>query len=457
MTAIMLPIWLFGLFFTIFEANNSLMKKWIIFPIIIFLAGCKGNQDNSFFTNEKAAAYFGKIENACNSDSGKLWGTNLYGPLMFVDRNSRRIIANEPDNEGLLKEKDGVYTGTYPKELLIYTSAADYGGKFFSMTLMPAEEDEYKIVSRAIHSLFHRYENLNGFSPSVFDTRNMDEKNARLWIKLEWKALRKAISSEGQEQQLAIRDALIFRGSNHELYQKFAADEIRFESYEGLATFTYILLSTNSHQEFLERLFQYLDRIYSSQSYTRTYGQIHGALYATLLFEKGFDFSSSKPLDTDLGALVKDVYMIDLPEVCRDIAGSLSVNYDIETIYKEEKQRDMDIEERFNKFISTYTEKPVVLLELESPSFDFEPEDIHPLDTLGTLYSAMRISDNWGKLVVENGGCLVANNLKSLRVTAKSVKQDKNKISGEGWHLILNDNWDMTAVGENYFVHRLMP
>jgi hypothetical protein len=56
----------------------------------------------------------------------------------------------------------------------------------------------------------------------------MDEKNARLWIKLEWKALRKAIESEGPDQQVAIRDALIFRGACHELYPNFATDMIRF-------------------------------------------------------------------------------------------------------------------------------------------------------------------------------------------------------------------------------------
>ena len=34
---------------------------------------------------------------------------------MFVDRTSRRIIANQPDNEGLLKGKDGIYTGFIQK------------------------------------------------------------------------------------------------------------------------------------------------------------------------------------------------------------------------------------------------------------------------------------------------------------------------------------------------------
>ena len=95
-----------------------------------------------------------------------------------------------------------------------------------------------------------------------------------------------------------------------------------------------------------------------------------------------------------------------------------------------------DIKERIHRQISIFTEKPVVFFELESPYFDFEPEDIRSLDTLGTLYTAMRVSDNWGKLTVDNGGCLVSNNLKYLRITAKGFKEAKNHIYGEGWHLI---------------------
>ena len=111
----------------------------------------------------------------------------------------------------------------------------------------------------------------------------MDEKEARFWIKLEWKALRKALTTEGEEQKLAIRDALIFRGANRELYQKYAKDENLFENYEGLATFTYTLLCTQSRDEYKARIFENLDRVYLMQSYSRSYGFIHGALYASLL------------------------------------------------------------------------------------------------------------------------------------------------------------------------------
>ncbi|MCJ7446913.1 MAG: hypothetical protein MUO72_04415 [Bacteroidales bacterium] len=433
------------------------MKRLIILPVLLFLFSCKGELNDNYFTPEKAVQYFKKIENICNIDNGKLWGKNLYGPLMFVDRSTRKIIANQPDNNGILKEKDGIYTGIYPKELIINNIAITFGGTLFALSPLPGEEDNYRILSRAIHSLFHRFQETIGYTSSGFNTWNMDEKNARLWIKLEWKALQKAINSTGEEQQLAIRDALVFRGSNRELYQKYSADETRFENYEGLATFTYILLSTNSPEENKKRLFEYLDRIYSFQSYARSYGFIHGALYAILMHQKEFDFSAIRSENTDLGNIVKELYSIQLPVICRDVAGSLAVNYDIENIYKEEEKREMDIKGRLQREISIFTEKPVVFLELESPYFDFEPEDIHSLDTLGTLYRTIRVSDNWGKLTVDKGGCLISNNLKFLRITAKGFKEDKNRISGEGWHLVLNNEWELVLVNENYLVRRLAP
>lgn len=433
------------------------MKKWIFFLILLFLISCKTEKKDSYFTSGKASKYFKTVEEACNRDNGKLWGENLYGPIMVIERTSRKVIANQPDKEGLLKGKDGIYTGIYPKELILNNVPVMFGGSQFAMVPLPPEEDEYRIKTRIIHSLFHRFQESEGINPSSFNESNMDEKEARLWIKLEWKALRKALNTKGDERHLAIRDALIFRGSNRELYQKFTTDENRFETYEGLATFTYTMFCSTSPEDFKAKLFENLDRIYSMQSYSRSYGFIHGALYASLLYDKGFDFSTIKTTNYDLGKAVQELYKIDLPPICRDVAGSLALSYDINVINKEEETRLSDIKERFHKLASSFTEKPVVFFELESPYFDFEPENIIPLDTLGTLYSAIRVSDNWGKLTVDEGGCLVSPNFKYLRITAKGFKADKSHISGEGWHLILNEDWELIPVEENYFVRKLMP
>jgi hypothetical protein len=433
------------------------MKNWILFCFLVYLSGCKGPIEETYFTAEKAELIFKKTEEICNLDSGKLWGENLYGPLMFVDRGSRKIFANQPDNEGLLKLKDGIYTGLYPRERIINITAVNFGGTHFGMAPLPNEEDDYRLTTRAVHSLFHRFQQSAGINNEYFNAVNMDEKEARVWIKLEWKALKKAIGSEGEGQKLAIRDALIFRGSNRESFPKNINLENRFETYEGLATFTYLLLTAKSQEEFNTRLFEYLDRIYSFQSYSRSYGSIHGALYAALLHEKGFDFKTITPFNIDLGNQVKELYNIELPKVCRDVAGSISINYAISEIYNEEEQRLKDIRDRLNNQVSVFTSKPVVLLELESPYFDFEPEDVHFLDTLGTLYNTMRVSDNWGKLTVDKIGCLISNNYKFLRITAKGLKIDKNHIYGEGWQIILNDGWVIKESGQDYAVRKLVP
>ena len=88
------------------------MKNRLIILITLLIAGCQAEKNAIYLTPEKALDYFQEIKEVCDKDNGKLWGINLYAPLMFVDRNTRRIVANMSDDEGLLKEREGVFTAT---------------------------------------------------------------------------------------------------------------------------------------------------------------------------------------------------------------------------------------------------------------------------------------------------------------------------------------------------------
>jgi hypothetical protein len=433
------------------------MKNLIYLLVILFIGSCSKENVAVYFTTEKASKYFRDIETLCNKDNGQLWGKNLYGPIMFVDRPSRKIFANRPDKDGILKEKDGVYTGDYPKEMVIQNQPKIFGGTLFGIVILPPQEDTYRIKRGAIRSLFHLLQNIASAYPTSFNTKHIDERNARLWLKLEWKALKNAINNEGEMRLQALRDALIFRGARRELYPKSGNDENMFEDYEGLATFTAVTLIEDTTSVAKKRLIDNLDRTYALQSYSRNYGFIHGALYAYLIHEIGFDFKTIHSDTTDLGKIAGTLYKIQLPLICRDVAGSLALTYDIESIYKEEDQRLAKIKESRLNELSVFTEKPIVYLELESPYFDFEPEDIKALDTLGTIYTTIRVSDNWGKLSVDKGGCLVSSNLKYIRITARNIKETKNHVSGDGWNLIMNYDWELVKSDQNYFIRKLMP
>ena len=426
--------------------------------IICLLGSCRNEPPATYLTPERALYYFSEIRAICDRDGGKLWGTDLCIPVMFVERESRRIVASAPDAEGLLKLKDGVWTGLYPKEKIIDVVAIDFGSTTFAMVPVPSREDEYRIKAYAFHAFTHAMQKRKGISPRSFNNRHMNEKNARLWLKLEWKALHKAISSDDEEMRdLAIRDALIFRGARHEAFPSYVNDELRFENYEGLATFTYTRLCTGSVEEQRQRLLAGINEYYRYRSFGQSFGFIHGALYAYLLKDKGFSLASIDADNTDLGKLTARLYDITLPDIVRDVAGSIAINYDIDSIREEEAERERRIKEAMNKELSAFTEKPVVYFQLQSPAFGFEPDDPNTLDTLGTIYKSLRVSDNWGKLVVHQSGCLVSHNLKELRVPARNIKISRNHASGDDWTLILNDSWELIKVDQDYYVKRPEP
>jgi len=424
------------------------MKHLIIIASVIILSSCNRNEGLEWFSVQKAGEYFKAVEEICNRDNGNLWGENLYGPVMFIDYLSREIYANAPDSNGILKAREGVYTGVLPRERLITNNVIEFGGTRYAMVPLPDTEDSFRITARTVHSLFHCYQERHDLKPSTFNTRHLNDKNTRFYLKLEWKALSSAIGATGEARRQSIRDALIFRGARRELFPEAIADENKFENYEGLTTFTYIKLCTDNVDDMRGRILEYLDRIYKNTSYASGYGFVHGALYATLLNDTGFDFRQIQQSDFDLGRTAREAYNVTLPEVCRDIAGSLAMNYDVQAIRTEESEREAMINERTGKVVSAFFEKPVVTVTMESPNFSFEPEDINFLDSLGTLYERLRVSDNWGRLAVDDGGALLANDLRTLRISARDIKIDRNHISGTGWHLILNDGWQ-AVTGED--------
>ena len=73
------------------------MKYRIAILILLIVLSCNGEKSVTYFTPQKALQYFKGIQEVCDHDNGALWGKNLYGPIMFIDRTSRRMVSNMPD------------------------------------------------------------------------------------------------------------------------------------------------------------------------------------------------------------------------------------------------------------------------------------------------------------------------------------------------------------------------
>jgi len=67
------------------------------------------------------------------------------------------------------------------------------------------------------HALFHRIQPELGFMTEDGFNEHLDTLEGRVWIQLEWRALRRAVESSGSDRAEAIADALAFRRERRRL------------------------------------------------------------------------------------------------------------------------------------------------------------------------------------------------------------------------------------------------
>ena len=64
----------------------------------------------------QAQRAFDEAKARSDREDGKLWGIPLFGPMLFVDAGTRRVVAHQADSKGLLQREGTLFTGTLPKE-----------------------------------------------------------------------------------------------------------------------------------------------------------------------------------------------------------------------------------------------------------------------------------------------------------------------------------------------------
>jgi hypothetical protein len=76
-----------------------------------------------------------------------------------------------------------------------------------------------------LHELFHGVQPQLGLGAPALATEHLDAAEGRYWLRLEWRALARALRESGDERTLAVRDALAFRQARRMLYPASVEDE----------------------------------------------------------------------------------------------------------------------------------------------------------------------------------------------------------------------------------------
>ena len=184
----------------------------------------------------QAKAAFAEAQAVSNDEGGRLWGKKLYGGLFFVDPESRAVVANEPDPDGVLHATEGVYVGTLPKEIIVSNAPVEWEGKRWTMLMWPTIPTD--TIERRVtfaHELFHRIQPGLGSRGAGFPQPPTRHAGRPSMAPTRMARTRRRAHRTGTAAQTeAIRDALAFRSHRHELFAGSARTEASLEIAEGV-------------------------------------------------------------------------------------------------------------------------------------------------------------------------------------------------------------------------------
>jgi hypothetical protein len=386
---------------------------------------------------------FAEAKALCDADAGKRWGISLWGPILFVDPDSRALVANQPDALDALTPRDGVYVGVLPKSANFANTAADWSGTHWTEMMWPLPEERSRRDTLMMHELFHRIQDKLPFAPMRnASNAHLDTLDGRYTMLLEYRALTRALNAaDPDESRAAIADALLFRADRYRLFPKAAADEKSLEMNEGLAEYTGVRLGNPNPTEAQAAALRDLNNQANVPSLVRSFAYATGPGYGLLLDRYRPDWRSALMTGQTLPDLLRSALELTLPTDLEHAVQQQSTRYDGVALYASESAREAKRQARLTLYRAQFIQGPTLSIPLRKMSVQFDPRTLQPLDEIGTVYPEIRISDAWGILEASKGA-LVKGEWGSVVLTAPTDISG-SPIKGDGWTLELKPGWKL--------------
>ena len=432
---------------------KNIQKIIILIAAISFLS-CNSNSNNSIKIDKseilKYENIFKDLKSYLKKENGKLWNHQLYGPILFVNPNDRIIIANEKDTKGILTKNGGIYTGILPKDINIANTAIDWNGKRWTMVMLPLPKNYNEQLNLLTHELFHRIQPEIGFANlHQKSCSHLDNIDGRIYLKLELEALKKALTTNNENQQKEhIKNALLFRAYRHQIFSNAKENENLLELNEGLAEYTGTTQSARNDENLKKHYIQAIERLYENPTFVSSFAYRTIPIYGYFMKQNDETWNLKISEKTNLTNYIYEHFNISIPEDLKDTILEIRKIYNYTQINDFETKREKKQKELIEILDNKFQENPILVIPFQNMNVSYNPSNLIPYRDLGTVYPNLRITDNWGILTVEKGA-LVGKNWGKVIVSEPTKITDKI-IEGNGWKLELHKNWELTKIKENY-------
>jgi hypothetical protein len=286
-----------------------------------------------------------------------------------------------------------------------------------------------------LHGLFHRIQPELGFMAEDGFNEHLDTLEGRVWIQLEWRALRRAVESSGSNRAEAIADALAFRRERRDRFPGAADNERRDEIREGLATYTGVAAWANSPADAHRAAASALAGGESQPSFVGNFEAASGPGYGVLLDDLLPGWRRQVRSTSDLGDMLASA--TNRPPT-KDVAVA-AARYDGATLRTAEEARDRAQQVRVAELRQRFVDGPVLTMPAGGSGTSDTTGSVG-LPGIGTVFFRnFTLSAQWGRLNA-NGGVLRAADGSTLSVPV-TAPLERTTLQGDGWSATVNSGW----------------
>jgi hypothetical protein len=389
----------------------------------------------------QAQTAFPELKEQLKADGGRLWNHKLDGPVLLINRETRVIIANEPDLKGELVKYRDYYIGKFPENQNIANSAVDWNGMRWTIVAFPLPESQTGRMSLLIHESFHRIQPAIGFDANhEVQCSHLITEEGRIYLKLELEALKAALASDEPEKH--VKNALLFREYRQQLFPDAKNSENFLDINEGLAEYTGTILCGMTREELKKYYISQIDRFYTYPTFVRSFSYFTIPVYGLLMQQADPAWNLKIGKKSNLTDFMMTFYKMEPSTIVKKEIVKFGKSYNIAAITEFEQNREFKRVEQVKQYQARFLGDSIFKIRLENMNIGFSPANLVPLDAYGTVYPNLRITDNWGILEVDSCGALVSSDWQRVTVSYPQVITD-TLIKGRGWRLKLNSGWKL--------------
>ncbi len=211
-----------------------------------------------------------------------LWGRTLCGPTLLADPSTHSVVTNTDAGAGFEKS-DGVYIGRLPEQFTPANTSIAWQGREWAMIMLPLPSDPFLRFALLAHESFHRIQPGLGLNASDAPDPSLDTEPGRVWLRLELRALARALRSDGSAGRESAVDATLFRTYRDRLCPGTEEMEAAMEKQEGLAEHTGIFVALRETGETISREARAIEAFEDSNAFARSFGYAVGPALGLLL------------------------------------------------------------------------------------------------------------------------------------------------------------------------------